>query len=202
MRRNQRIGADFSILLRRRHHNDLRHARHLRRHNIHQDGRRIDRLPARYIDTDSSQRQYLLAKQNSILAGVKPAVPFLFFVKGADVFKRLPDDAQQLLRDLTVRFPDLRVRYTDCVRRQLHLVKFLRISEKGFISVRPDLLHNLPDRSLVRSIIRTVPAEKISKHLTPRLFIQSDNSHDPAPPEQHFLHFRLLQASDRPACAV
>ena len=202
MRRNQGIWADFSILPRRRHHDDLGHARHLRRHDIHQDGRRIDRLPARHINTDSSQGQDLLTEQNAVLAGIKPAVPLLFFVKGPDVFKRFPDDTQKLLRDLAVRFPDLRIGYTDCIRRQLHMVKFLRISEKGLISVRPDLLHNLPDRSLVRPIIRTVPAEKISKHLTPRLFIQSDNSHDPVPPEQQFLRFRLLHASDRPACAV
>ena len=42
---------------RRRHHDDPRHARDLRRHGVHEDGRRIARGPARHIEPDRGDRR-------------------------------------------------------------------------------------------------------------------------------------------------
>ena len=79
VRRGQHQLIDHAV--RRRHdHDDLAHARDMRRNRVHQHGRRIGRLAARHVDPGAVQRRDLLAQQAAVLVLEGPAFRLLMLV--------------------------------------------------------------------------------------------------------------------------
>ena len=149
----QGIGTDLSVPARRRGHNNLRNAGNLRRYDIHQDRRRIDRFSSRNIDADTRQRRNLLPEEYAPLIGIEPAAAALLLMKGPDIDQSLADHVDQFRIDQLICFPDFLLRHRDILFRELNMVKLLRIGKKSFVPLFADIRDDLADSPLILGII-------------------------------------------------
>ena len=70
------------------HHHELAHAGNLRRHRVHEHGRRIRRLAARHVKAHALERRQALPQSRAVRLGVLPGLLQLLLVEAADAIVR------------------------------------------------------------------------------------------------------------------
>ena len=173
----QRRGIHLPVFSRRRSHDNLLHACHFCRNNIHQHGRRIDRLAPGYIDAYFRQCRNLLPQKRSIRLAVKPAVTPLFFVISPNVDQRLTDHLQQILIHILISFLDFLLRYPDRIRADLYLIKSGCIFKQCFIAFLFHRCHNISHSSFKFLITVRAPLQKIFQNIFSGLLSQFYDIH-------------------------
>ena len=187
--RHQCRRRHFTVLIRRRHHDDLLHACHLGRHDIHKNRRRIRRFSARHIHAHGSQSRYLLSEDRSVRFGIKPAVLFLFLMIFTDVGEGFANDSYQLVAHLFIGGGDLLLRHLQSLRRQPAAVKLLRVAEQRFVPLRLHSVKNLLHTVRVGVVLIGTSFEQVAQYIFRRLLIYLYNSHCFPP---HYYFFFLI----------
>ncbi len=151
--RRQCARIHFAVRPRRCRHDDLLHARHLRRDHIHQHAAWIGRLAARHIDTGYGERQDPLSENAAVRLRVDPAVAELFLVKRLDVGGGFLHDCKEWPVDGPDGLLDLRLCHTDVPGMTLPLIKLLRVGKYRPITVCPHIGYDVRHGLLIFRII-------------------------------------------------
>ncbi len=151
--RRQCTRIHFSVRPRRCRHDDLLHARHLRRDHIHQHAARIGRLAARHIDTGYGERQDPLSENAAVRLRVDPAVAELFLVKRLDVGGGFLHNRKERPVDGFDGLLDLCLRHTDVIGMTLPLIKLLRVGKYRPVTVCPHIGYDVRYCLLIFRII-------------------------------------------------
>ena len=186
---------DLPVFSRRCCHDDLIYPRHLRRHNVHKNRRRINRLSTRNINADSLKWCHLLTKHGSLCFCGKPAVLSLFLVITSDVHQCFTDHLDQSRIYCLIGFFDLFFCNTNRFPGNFSLVKFLRIGKKGFIPFFFYVFENVIYCGFKLSIIVRTSFEKIFQNIFCTFFCQCYCTHCYHPfCQQYYLSITFLRS--------
>ena len=117
LRRRQHQRLDMAAG-RRNHHDDALHARDLRRHDIHQHGRRIGRGAARHIEPDGVERRPAPAELDARRVAKAQILRPLALVEGGDALQRKIERGELFGRTFRLGGGDLLARRRRCQSRR------------------------------------------------------------------------------------